>query len=71
MQAIIKIREALWELFPNMWGFNIVWLKSRKDYTEGVFTVNLMSGHIKKLEVRYENKTNNLEIKELNLNTKE
>ncbi len=61
---IVKIREAIWNMFPNMWGLNIIFLKGDKELTTGKFQVNLMSGHVKKIEVRYEHKTGKLELKE-------
>ena len=60
---IIQIREALYSFMPNMYGFSILSYKWENKIAHGIFLVNLMSGHKKKIEVKIENDV--LEIKEI------
>ena len=60
---IVQIREALYDFMPNMWGFSIIEYKWDGKTSHGIFQVNLMSGHNKRIEVKAEG--DKLEIKEL------
>ncbi len=62
---IIQIREALYSFMPSMYGFNIINYKWDGKVAHGIFQVNLMSGHTKRIEVKIENDI--LEIKEVHL----
>ena len=64
MEEIVKIREAIWNMFPNMWGFDINYYKRDNNGAEGQFTINMMSGHIKVLNIKYNKEKDTLEIKE-------
>ena len=64
MKEIIKIREAIWNMFPNICGFDIIDYRRTNESAIGRFRVNLMSGHTKVLQIEYESKNDSLKINE-------
>jgi len=63
-EDIVKIREAIYSLFPNMAYLSINHLSHTKEITTGEITIHLLSGQIKICLVSYIPKTDKFELKE-------
>lgn len=63
-EGIVKIREAIYSMFPNMSYLTINHLTHTKELTTGEITIHLLSGQIKILLVSYLPKTHTIELKE-------
>jgi len=59
---IMKIREAIWNMFPNIFDFNVIRYSERGNDCSGEFVVRLMSGEYKELTAKYDSKTDEFEI---------
>lgn len=63
-EDIVKIREAIYSMFPNIASITINSLSHTKELTHGEMTIHLLSGQIKILLVSYLANEDKLEIKE-------
>ena len=60
---IVIIREAMYDMFPQMYNFCVLNYSQDKEKAEGTFLINLLTGKTKKVYAKI-NK-DNLEIKEV------
>lgn len=63
-EEIVKIREAIWSMFPNMATIRVNEISHTKEITTGEITIGLLNGQIKILLISYLPKEDKLEIKE-------
>ena len=63
-EDIIKIREAIYSMFPNLACLTINHLSHTKEITTGEMTIHLLNGQIKVILVSYLPKEDSLEFKE-------
>jgi len=59
-----RVRETTYGMFPQTYTLSVIHLKSNKKIIEGAVRVQLMTGHRKEINVRFDLKKDELIIKE-------
>ncbi len=63
-EDIVKIRELIYSMFPNIANLHINHLIHKKELTTGEITIHLLNGQIKICLISYIPETDKFELKE-------